>query len=728
MTTTKNINPSCVLLMSLSLVGCEALKPFTIDKLPLTPVTAQQDNQQDTAFKELQNTPQASKTIKTSSEMYPGTDRFVPEAVPQHRAVTPTGAGTYSLNFDDADLGEVAKVILSDILGQSYVLSPKVAGKVTLQTTVALTKEELIPTLEMVLRMNNAALVKDSRIYHIEPTAEALFTSNIASSKTGYQTRVIPVRNVAVQDVADIIKPLVHEKTILHVDGNRNILVASGTADEIARVIDLVSTFDIDLLKGRSFGLFTLAHVDSETVIKELEGIFHQKAKKDESAFFQFIPIQRLNAVLAVTHQGHYLKDIENWVLRLDKANTSSGGGVNVYKVQHANAEDLANTLNEIFTGAQSKSTSAKVAPGQTATEITNKSPTDTPTTAAFDTAKPKSSSDSHVKTGTAKVSEVDNVRIISDKANNALVIVATPQEYAVVRPIIEQLDIVPLQVLIDATIASVKLTDNLKYGIAWYLKQGNSAVGSALGGAATMGNAALVATSAVATGGLSAIYNSGAVNALLSTEADKGNVNVISSPSLMVLNNQKAKINVGDQVPIQTNSTQLPTSSGITAGLLTSNSIQYKDTGVTLEVTPRVNANGMVIMDVHQIVSSVIPVTTAVGIQSPTINKKEIVSSIAINDGQTIVLGGLIDDNNAMTKNGIPLLYDLPWIGSLFGNTSYTRTKNELVVLITPRVVKSKQDSRQISDEFKRKLTGIYQKVSLSDHETSTALEKKLY
>ncbi len=714
--------------MSLSLVGCEALKPFTIDKLPLTPVTAQQDNQQDTAFKELQNTPQASKTIKTSSEMYPGTDRFVPEAVPQHRAVTPTGAGTYSLNFDDADLGEVAKVILSDILGQSYVLSPKVAGKVTLQTTVALTKEELIPTLEMVLRMNNAALVKDSRIYHIEPTAEALFTSNIASSKTGYQTRVIPVRNVAVQDVADIIKPLVHEKTILHVDGNRNILVASGTADEIARVIDLVSTFDIDLLKGRSFGLFTLAHVDSETVIKELEGIFHQKAKKDESAFFQFIPIQRLNAVLAVTHQGHYLKDIENWVLRLDKANTSSGGGVNVYKVQHANAEDLANTLNEIFTGAQSKSTSAKVAPGQTATEITNKSPTDTPTTAAFDTAKPKSSSDSHVKTGTAKVSEVDNVRIISDKANNALVIVATPQEYAVVRPIIEQLDIVPLQVLIDATIASVKLTDNLKYGIAWYLKQGNSAVGSALGGAATMGNAALVATSAVATGGLSAIYNSGAVNALLSTEADKGNVNVISSPSLMVLNNQKAKINVGDQVPIQTNSTQLPTSSGITAGLLTSNSIQYKDTGVTLEVTPRVNANGMVIMDVHQIVSSVIPVTTAVGIQSPTINKKEIVSSIAINDGQTIVLGGLIDDNNAMTKNGIPLLYDLPWIGSLFGNTSYTRTKNELVVLITPRVVKSKQDSRQISDEFKRKLTGIYQKVSLSDHETSTALEKKLY
>ena len=717
MTTHKKIL-SCFLLASLSLVGCEALKPFTVDKLPLTPLRINQpDKQSDAALKELQNTTPLSKIVKPSSELYPGVESFVAGSAPQHKVATPKGVGTYSLNFDDADLGEVAKVVLSDILGQSYVLSPKVSGKVTLQTTEALTKEELIPTLEMVLRMNNAALVKDSRIYHIEPTAEALFISNIASSRTGYQTRVIPVRNVAVQEIADIIKPLVHDKTILNIDGSRNIMVASGTAEEIVRVVDLVNTFDIDILKGRSFGLFTLAHVDPDTVIKELEGVFHQKAKGDESAFFQFMPIQRLNAVLAVTHQSRYLKDIENWVFRLDKANTAAGGGVNVYKVQHANAEDLANTLNEIFTGAQSKSTSAKVAPGQTATEITNKSPSDTSTSAAFDTAKPKSSSGSNVKTGTAKVAEVDNVRIISDKANNALVIVATPQEYAVVRPIIEQLDIVPLQVLIDATIASVKLTDNLKYGIAWYLNHGSTSVGGVVGGSpgTAIMNAGANAAAAVATGGLSAVYSSGAVNALLSTEADKGNVNVISSPSLMVLNNQKAKINVGDQVPIQTGTTSIPTAS---TGIAVASSIQYKDTGVTLEVTPRVNANGMVIMDIHQIVSGVVPQTvTTPGVTSTaTINKKEIQSSIAINDGQTIVLGGLIDDTNTINKSGIPLLYELPWIGSLFGNTSYTRIKDELVVLITPRVVKSKQDSQQISDEFKRKLTGIYQKVSQNE------------
>ena len=341
---------SCIVVAGLSLTSCELLGPKQVAKLPLTTAAKQQrDKQPDVVFKELQNKPPVSGTTKPTSELFPGTNRFVPIETPQHRRTSPTGAGSYSLNFDEADLGEVAKVILSDILGQNYVLSPKVTGKVTLQTTEPLTKEELLPTLEMVLRMNNAALVQDGRIYHIEPAAEALYTSGISNSRLGYQTRVIPVRNVAVQDIAEIIKPLVHEKTILNVDGARNILVASGSTDEIARVMDLVSTFDIDVLKGRSFGLFPLAHVDPETVIKELEGIFYQQGKADESEFFQFIPIERLNAVLAVTHQARYLQDIESWVSRLDRSNTATGGGVNVYKVQHADAEELADTLNEIF-------------------------------------------------------------------------------------------------------------------------------------------------------------------------------------------------------------------------------------------------------------------------------------------------------------------------------------------------------------------------------------------
>ena len=325
-------------------------------------------------------------------------------------------------------------------------------------------------------------------------------------------------------------------------------------------------------------------------------------------------------------------------------------------------------------------------------------------------------------------MANVDDVRIIADKANNAVVIVATPREYQTILPVIKQLDILPLQVLIDATVVSVKLTDNLQYGIEWFLRQGDTAVGSNLGTGLSgidLENMAITGAKAFGTGGLSLVQNSNEVKAVLHAEASKGNVDVISSPSLMVLNNQEAKINVGQQVPISTGSSSIPLAGGVAAASFAqSNTIQYKDTGVTLEVTPRVNANGMVIMEIKQIVSSVVKIptigSTETERQSPTIDKKEIESSVAVLDGETIALGGLIDEQNTENKNGIPWLYQLPLIGPLFGSTTYDTTKNELVVLITPRVVKSKQDSRLVTNEFKRKLTGIYQDVSQTDYETT--------
>jgi general secretion pathway protein D len=714
----KTVTLSCLVAMGLSLAGCELLGPKPVAKLPLTPVPRAKP---DVVFQELQNKPSLAESAPPPSELYPGTDRFVADTAPRHgRAAAPKGEGSYNLNFDEADLGEVAKVVLSDILGQNYVLSPKVVGKVTLQTTEPLTKEELLPTLEMVLRMNNAALVKDGRIYHIEPAAEALYTSGVAGGRSGYQTRVIPVRNVAVQEIADIIKPLVHEKTILGTDDSRNILVASGTADEIARVMDLVGTFDIDVLKGRSFGLFPLAHVEPDTIIEELESIFRQKGKADEksgeSAFFQFIPIERLNAILAVTHQARYLNDIESWVLRLDRANTTTGGGVNVYKAQHADAEELADTLNEIFTGAQKKEKTAKVAPGKTASEISNKP--------APDKSVSKKGSVSNQQTGDASVANVENVRIIADKANNSVVIVATPREYEVILPVIKQLDVMPLMVLIDATIVEVKLTDELHYGISWYLTHGNDSLGGNKLGATALGTAA-AAAAAASTGGLSAVLSSGSVKALLNAEALKNNINVISAPSLMVLNNQKATIEVGDQVPLLGS---VPGSTSTDTGTNTntffpasSNNITYKDTGVKLHVTPRVNANGVVIMEIMQSVSE--PRNTEVGNGQKTslISNREINSFVAVNDAETLVLGGLIKESSDNGKSGIPFLYKLPWIGALFGKTDKTNLRTELVVLITPRVVKTKQDARVISDEFKRKLTGIYQDVTPVNYISTT-------
>ncbi len=720
----KTIN--CAILTSLLLTGCEVLNPHSPKLLLHTQSTLPAVE----PIAQLQNKPTLTEANKPKNELYPSADfgSNLPTPAEQNtQNATPRGKGEFSLNFDDADLGEVAKVILSDILGQNYVLSPKVVGKVTLQTTHALSKEELLPTLEMVLSMNNAALVRDGAIYHIEPLNEALYSANFSSSrqgKFGYQVRVIPIRNVAVDNVADLIKPLLHEKTLLNIDKQRNLIVVSGAADELARIVDMVNTFDIDILKGRSFGLFPLAHVDAETLIKELEEVFYKKAKGEEGEFFRFIPIERLNAILAISHQSRYLKDIEQWIIRLDRANSANGGGVNVYKVQHVDAVELANTLNDIFGNGSSSSTSSsrrdkspKLANDKKPGELSNKS---TDSKSSFDTKK-NTPQHSSVSSGNsdAKVANVGDVRIVADEANNSLIIVATAQEYEIIRPIVNQLDVMPLQVLVDATIVEVTLTDSLKYGLQWYFNHNNggeNAINSnGLGTLSTSTLASAAASAAKGGFGYSFLSKSDDIGAILNAQASNNNVNVISSPSLMVLNNQEASIQVGEEISLTTGALGVngltgnagSTINGSNTTALTQN--QQRKTGVKLKIKPRVNANGLVTMDVTQSVEDVAD-SIKNGEVNPRISTREIDSTIVVQSGESIVLGGLIKDKNTKGEGGIPLLHEIPLIGPLFGNKNNEDNKIELVVLITPRVIKSRQDAGLITDEFKRKLSGIYE------------------
>lgn len=724
----------CLVSAGLMLSSCELLGPKQAAKQRLEPVSTEMAAEKTgVVFEELQNKKPSDDALKSKIELYPASGRLSPQRTtpggkPEVKTV---GPGTYSLNFDEADLGEVSKVILSDILGQNYVLSPKVSGKVTLQTTEPLTKEELLPALEMVLRMNNAAMIKDERIYRIEPDADAVFNSDIGGAQgqgnAGFASRLIPIRYVAAADLVDVIKPLVQEKTIVSVDAARNALVVSGSAAELERVNELVASFDIDVLRGRSFGLFTLEHVAPEDIIKELEAIFVQKGGEGESEFFRFLPIERLNAVLAITHQQNYLADIQNWVLRLDRASTSSGGGVNVYRVQHMDAVELADVLNAIFTGAAMPSKSAKVASGQTAATITNKEASE-----AKETTKKAPRAAGGGETGDKGVADVgENVKIIADEANNSIVVVSTPQEYDAIHKVITQLDVMPLQVLVDAQIVSVSLTDQLAYGIRWYIEHeyagGTGAAlvrGNPNAEAKAIGDFSLKdAALAAATGGFGYAFasNSGDIKAILTADENKDKIDVISTPSLMVLNNQEASIQVGDEIPLRTSqSTSVtnvtqdgigPINNNQTTGGLVTSGIQQRKTGVKLKVKPRVNANGMVIMEIEQSVERPVQ-TRSSSIDSPTIQSREITSSVAVLSGETIVLGGLIDSNKSTSKGGFPFLHELPLIGPLFGNTSNNELRTELVVLITPRVVKSNVDARLIANEFKRKLTGIYEDV----------------
>jgi len=308
-------------------------------------------------------------------------------------------------------------------------------------------------------------------------------------------------------------------------------------------------------------------------------------------------------------------------------------------------------------------------------------------------------------------LSDVGEVKIIADEVNNALVVVATAQDYAVVQRVIEQLDVMPLQVLIDATIVEVTLKDELKYGIKWFLSHNNggqNAAGSNFNDKDTFFSDAAAIAAGAATGGFGYAFlsNSGDIGAVLDAAATDNIANVISSPSVMVLNNQEATIQVGKEVPILT-SESTNTSGG--ADPVVTNTIQMRETGITLIVKPRVNANGLVIMEIDQKADDVIETTTE-GIKSPSFQQRQITSKVAVQSGETIVLGGLISETDTFNKNGIPWLHKLPLIGPLFGETDKKNNKTELVVLITPRVVKTRQDARLITNEFKRKLSGIYE------------------
>jgi general secretion pathway protein D len=529
-------------------------------------------------------------------------------------------------------------------------------------------------------------------------------------------------------------------------------------------------------MRGMSVGIFPLSNVEPALVATEIEKILGDTAKGPLAGLLRVMPIDRLNAIMAITPQPRYLEEIASWVGRLDRYNPHRMGSIHVYRLQNVDATELAKTLSNIFGGGSGSGSRASLRPGFQDSNIGASSATtpgaggsgfsssagDLGSSTSGDLGMGSSSGSlgstmgpnsmggssgsmggssgglggssssglggssgglggtggsggfgggigrgtSGSRTQGSTATNLGNVRIVADPPNNALIITAKAQEYKEIEAVIKELDVLPLQVLIDATIAEVELTDDLKYGIKWYFQQGSMAesLGKPLADYAE--KAAIAGASAT---GFSYVLAGKDLRVLLTAEAVKGKVNMLSSPSVMVLNNQEASMRVGDQVPILTGSVSntINTNNVVQA-------IQYRDTGVLLNVRPRVNSGGLVNMDIIQTVSNVKPKPTtgsdsATEINSPTIAQRQIKSTVAVQDGDTLVLGGLIRENTANTKTGIPLLYELPIIGDLFGSTNMASTRSELVVLLTPRIVDSQIKGREISNEFRRKLTGLY-------------------
>ena len=641
-----------------------------------------------------------------------GTGSFVAPPSPAVRASLITdAAGEITLNVVDAELREVVRLVLQDALGVNYVIDPAVGGRITVQTMRPLPADDLVAVLDAVLRMNGAALVRAGDLYQVVPIDQAITSGPVPdvgpvpdAGNPGFGVRVVPLRFVSATELAPVLAPFAPPGGAIQVDPVRNLLLLAGLPDQLSTLSNLVSMFDVDWLQGMSFGLFPLDHAPAAELVEELQEIFSNLEGGPLAGLVRFVPIERLNAVLVVSSQPGYLTEAETWIDRLDRIGDGEEPRVFVYSVQNARATNLAEVLSEMF-GARTTTVlgSGLLAPGQEAVELSSTGGfelgvAETGEEGAADLPLRATPEPGQVLAAEPLGPEDAEIRIIADDTTNALVVRATPREYEKIREALDELDVLPLQVLIEATIAEVTLTDELRYGVEWFFRSGDFEFSFTPS-----------ATALLPVGGFQGIFDSGNdVRVLLQALDAITDVNVVSSPQLMVLDNQTARIQVGDQVPISVQSS----TSVIDPDAPVVNSIEYRDTGVILLVTPRVNASGLVIMEIQQEISNVVdaPTTTISEASSPTINQRQINSTVAILSGETVALGGLIQDQRERAQSGIPFLSRLPIVGALFRSRSNAVTRTELLVLITPSVVENPARARAVTDELRRRLRSLEQ------------------
>ena len=652
---------------------------------------------------------------------------------------TPVRRGRVSLNYPGVDVQAVAKGVLGDLLGLFYTLAPDIHTPVTLAPGHPIARADVLRVFEEALRNANLALVQQGAGYAILPVDQAKAVAPVGDAAApGFMSEAVPLQFVNADALRRLIDPVL-PGVVTGADASSNVLTIAGTEGQRASARDLVRQFDVNWLRGASFALFTPRRTDSRLIAPELEKLLNADGAPTKG-LVRLIAMDRINGILAVSTQPQYLEDVRRWVEILDREGESNQRRLFVYRVQNGRSSDLAKVLISAFgTGGSAPGGGRSGEPrfqdsGRFADTI-GTPPTDNeqagagapssgfgavnPATGGLGGGAPSvpgtgvtttrlgaggagTAGGGGQESGAAPTSvdvQMDDfhAKITSDETNNAIVVYATPRDYAVVEDALRKLDVAPYQVMIEAAITEVTLTDALRFGVqGLYANHGLSA---------GLTESATSATPISTFPGFSAFYAAKTINAALNALEGLTKINVVSAPKLMVLNNQTASIEVGDQVPILTGSA----TNVLTSNAAIVNSVDYHDTGIILKITPRVNSSGYVLLDMSQEVSDVVPNSTTSTINSPTFSTRKIATSIAVHDGEVIALGGLIQDSRNDTTSGIPGVSRIPFLGPLlFGNIQKNDTRTELVVLLRPRVVRSGDDARAVTDELREKLHGL--------------------
>jgi general secretion pathway protein D len=668
----------------------------------------------------------------TRSEMYPGDDRVAGRK--KNFSGVSSGSSGYELNFSDAELSELAKVIFRDTLNVPYVFDSRVQGRVTVSTGGPVSRNELLAVLEAVLEMNKASLISDGTLYRIVPEAERVTRSvsifDYAKERgeigPGYGVAILALKYVSSETMMRMLESLAANKDTLRASVYNNLLIIRGSASERETLVDLALTFDVDWMVGQSSAIFTLANASPEEVVKELQQVF--QAEQQGKGLVRFQVIRRLNAILVLTPKSEVLTEVEAWVMRLDRGGAEAEGYY-VYRVENGRAKDLAELLTASFgggTGAVGRAAEEReVAPTDSASTLSSFSGIGSSGSGSAEASSGAASggggggvssfaagrlgaADAARDAGTSETSptpaspgdEQSGIRITADERNNTLLIKASGRKYREILGVLRKIDRPPLQVLINATIAEVTLSDSLSYGVQFFLQK-NKGLDGALGFA--NGDSINISPTVP---GLNFIVGAVATNPkiILDALAQETAVRVVSSPSIVVLHNQPATLQVGDEVPVSTRSaTSLTTDTPVIV-----NEIQFKNTGVILKVTPRINSNGLVTMEIEQEISAV---ARNVGGDSltPAISQRRITSTIAVQSGQMVVLGGLISEQMDQSKNRVPVIGKIPYLGDVLGaKTDTGAARTELVIFLRPSVIRDAVDASNVAEAVRASMQSL--------------------
>jgi general secretion pathway protein D len=661
------------------------------------------------------------------SEIYRGTSGDVVSnaAVLNGQEVSESNEGGFDLNFQNADVNAVTKALIGDLLGSSYSVDPRVQGTISLSSARSVSKADVVPLLESAIKIVGGHLVKEGGIYKVVPAGEALGNGVVerqrnATAEPGYGITVMPLRYVSAPVVLKALDSFAIKPGMARVDSARNLLLVQGPSTERVSAIEAALSLDVDWMKNQSVGIFPVRNSSPDTIITELQNVFDTGREGAAANLVRFQPMNRLNAVLAIAQTPKMIDEVATWVRRLDKSDVDNTT-VRIYRLRFGNAKIMAGILREVFTGQANTASSttpgqgdlSQLTPGSTLQRATSPDASSSPMSGRSSTmtaTRTDSSSDSpdqqsnkvSVDVATAPLGGASgpallpNVRITADTANNSLLIYANRDQYKIVERAIFELDRAPMQVAIDATVAEITLKNELQYGVQFYLQskyQGNKG---------SIGFGATDVLKRVIPGGNLVLGSDQDPRLVINALRQITDVNVLSSPALVVLDNQQAMLQVGDEVPIATRSAV----DVITPNAPIVNNIEMRNTGVILKVTPRVNANGVVTLDVIQEISNV--VKSDAQTLTPTISQRKVQSSIAVASGQTVLLGGLISNRSEKNKSGLPILSELKNIGDLFAQNNGTSERTELIIFIRPQIIRDGIDAQLVAEELRSKLSII--------------------